>query len=79
MDHKNLSAPACAQVSPVWAAEPSNLASAVSVAQKMLAAYGTVDSADSADIFAYAQAHGALTESLRIILRALGAEAGEGQ
>jgi hypothetical protein len=37
----------------------------------MLAKYGTVD---SADVFAYAQAHGGLAESLRILLRALGAE-----
>ncbi|MDX3747477.1 hypothetical protein [Streptomyces sp. AK08-02] len=51
--------------------EPSDLDVAIRVGQKMLDAYGTVD---SGDIFAYAQAHGALTESLRILLRALGAE-----
>ncbi|WP_326729730.1 hypothetical protein [Streptomyces phaeochromogenes] len=55
-------------------AEPSDLTVAVSVAQKMIAAYGVVD---SGDIFAYAQAHGALTESLRILLRAVGAEPDE--
>lgn len=53
------------------AAEPSDLAVAIRVAQKMLAAYGTVD---SGDIFAYAQAHGGLSEALRIMLRALGVE-----
>jgi hypothetical protein len=55
-------------------AEQSNLDVAIRVAQKMLTVYGNVD---SSDIFAYAQAHGALAESLRIILRALGAEGGE--
>jgi hypothetical protein len=54
--------------------ERSDLDVAIRVAQKMLTVYGNVD---SSDIFAYAQAHGALTESLRIILRALGAEGGE--
>lgn len=51
-------------------AAPSDLDVAISVAQKMLARYGTVD---SGDIFAYAQAHGGLTEALRILLRALDA------
>ncbi|NEC92177.1 hypothetical protein G3I71_41870 [Streptomyces sp. SID12501] len=51
--------------------EPSDLAVAVRVGQKMLARYGAVD---SGDIFAYAQAHGGLTEALRILLRAVGAE-----
>jgi hypothetical protein len=71
MDHENLSAPTCALIT---APEPSDLDVAIRVAQRMLAAYGTVDG----DIFAYAQAHGALTEALRIMLRAHGAEAGEG-
>ncbi|MEU8906527.1 hypothetical protein [Streptomyces mirabilis] len=52
-------------------AEPGELAVAIRVGQYMLARYGTVD---SSDIFAYAQAHGGLAESLRIMLRALGAE-----
>lgn len=51
--------------------EPGELAAAIRVGQKMLARYGTVD---SGDIFAYAQAHGGLTEALRILLRAVGAE-----
>ncbi|MET7780793.1 hypothetical protein ABZU94_07150 [Streptomyces mirabilis] len=49
---------------------------AISVAQKMLAAY--TDTSKLGE-FGYAQAHGALSESLRILLRALGAEGGEGQ
>ncbi|WP_328757444.1 hypothetical protein [Streptomyces sp. NBC_00271] len=52
-------------------AEPGELAVAVRVGQRMLAAYGTVD---DGDIFAYAQAHGGLAEALRILLRAVGAE-----
>ncbi|MFJ3044020.1 hypothetical protein [Streptomyces tendae] len=57
--------------------ESSDLEVAIRVAQKMLAAYG--DSSDLADIFAYAQAHGALTEALRLLLRALDAETETGQ
>lgn len=60
-----------AQRSAVLTDEPSDLAVAISVAQKMLTAYGTVD---SGSIFAYTQAHGALTEALRILLCALDAE-----
>lgn len=52
-------------------AEPSDLAAAIRVGRRVLDIYGTVD---SVDIFAYAQAHGGLAESLRILLRALGAE-----
>jgi hypothetical protein len=55
-------------------AEPDDLAVAIRVGQYMLGKYGTVD---SSDIFAYAQAHGGLTEALRILLRALSAEGGE--
>lgn len=51
--------------------EPSNLAVAIRVAQKMLTAYGTVD---SSSIYAYTVAHGGLAEALRILLRAVGAE-----
>jgi hypothetical protein len=54
--------------------DPDDLAVAIRVGQYMLDKYGTVD---SADIFAYAQAHGGLAEALRILLRALGAEVGE--
>jgi len=50
----------------------SELEAAVSVARKMLAAYGDSSGFDQ---FGYAQAHGALSESLRILLRALGVEA----
>lgn len=49
---------------------PAELATAISVGQRMLDAYGTVD---GNDLFAYAQAHGGLAEALRILLRALGA------
>ncbi|MET7775340.1 hypothetical protein ABZU94_14045 [Streptomyces mirabilis] len=49
---------------------PAELTAAIGLAQKMLTDYGTVDG----DIYAYCQAHGALTETLRIMLRALGAE-----
>jgi len=69
MDHENLSAPTCA---PIIAAEPSDLDVAISVAQRMLAHYGTVN---SGSIYAYTVAHGALSESLRLVLRAVGAEA----
>jgi hypothetical protein len=55
----------------VPAIEPSDLDVAIRVGQKMLAMYGGVG---HGDIFAYAQAHGGLTEALRILLRALGAE-----
>ena len=51
--------------------EPSDLATAVRVGQKMLAAYGD---SSGFDVFTYAQAHGALAETVRILLRALGAE-----
>ncbi|MEU9065471.1 hypothetical protein AB0D60_01055 [Streptomyces sp. NPDC048306] len=56
--------------------EPSNpnLDTAVRVAREMLAAYGSTDYADHA---AVAQAFGATRESLRILLRALDAGAGE--
>ncbi|MFC9631434.1 hypothetical protein ACFTY8_19585 [Streptomyces mirabilis] len=50
---------------------PVELTAAIGLAQKMLTAYGTVDG----DIYTYCQAHGALTETVRILLRALGAEA----
>ncbi|MGV9987752.1 hypothetical protein [Streptomyces olivaceus] len=49
--------------------ELPDLQVAVSVARQMLNAYG--DSSKLTDVFAYAQAHGALTESLRILLRAV--------
>jgi hypothetical protein len=52
----------------VTAVEPSDLAVAIRVAQKMLARYG--NSSDF-DVFDYAQAHGGLAEALRILLRAL--------
>lgn len=49
---------------------------AIRVAQKMLAAYS--DTSNFGE-FGYAQAHGALSESIRLLLRALGAETGEDQ
>ncbi|MFG3586598.1 hypothetical protein [Streptomyces sp. NPDC047990] len=60
---------------PSTAVDSRELGIAVHVGQEMLAAYGTVEG----DVFAYAQAHGGLVEALRILLRALGAERGEGQ
>jgi len=84
MAQQNLSAPESAQINtaePLYGAaadavrdqlrQRSELESAVTVAQKMLAAYGDTSGFDE---FGYAQAHGALSESLRILLRALGAE-----
>ncbi|MFD6432843.1 hypothetical protein [Streptomyces venezuelae] len=50
---------------------PSELLAAIQIACRMLDAFGTIDYRDSA---AASSAHGALTESLRILLRALGAE-----
>jgi hypothetical protein len=52
-------------------AEASDLAVAIRVGQKMLAAYGD---SSGFDVFAFAQAHGGLAEALRILLRALDAE-----
>ncbi|MGW2044660.1 hypothetical protein ACWCPF_05685 [Streptomyces sp. NPDC001858] len=52
-------------------ASNGELQAAVRTAQKMLAAYGDSSGFDE---FGYAQAHGALSESLRILLRALDAE-----
>jgi len=52
-------------------AKPSALDTAIRVAQRMLADYGNTS---GYDIYAYAQAHGGLTEALRILLRALDAE-----
>ncbi|MDT0568886.1 hypothetical protein RM704_15645 [Streptomyces sp. DSM 3412] len=49
----------------------TDLAVAIRVAQKMLAAYSDTKNFGE---FGYAQAHGALSESIRILLRALGAE-----
>ncbi|MFI5684677.1 hypothetical protein [Streptomyces sp. NPDC051636] len=56
---------------PLGLPDPGELNTAIRVGQRMLAAYGSVE---GADVFAYAQAHGGLTEALRILLRALGAE-----
>jgi len=55
----------------VGAPDPRELATALHVARKMLAVYGD---SSGFDIFAYAQAHGGLTEALRIVLRALDTE-----
>ncbi|MGW0169536.1 hypothetical protein ACWDWT_30825 [Streptomyces sp. NPDC003343] len=68
----DLAMPATAGGTTHLAPEPGDLDCAITVAQKMLTAYGTVDG----DIYAYCQAHGALTETIRILLRALGVEAG---
>ncbi|WP_069885259.1 hypothetical protein [Streptomyces luteocolor] len=50
---------------------PDALVAAITVAQRMLDTYGIVDYGNSGDV---AAAHGALRESLRILLRALGTE-----
>ncbi|MFB7739592.1 hypothetical protein ACFC08_35635 [Streptomyces sp. NPDC056112] len=65
----SMSAPAGNTTPP--AVEPSDLDVAISVARDMLAAYAGVD---HGDIFALNQAHGAIREALRILLRALSAE-----
>lgn len=52
--------------------EHVDLTVAIGVAQKMLTAYSDTSTFGE---FGYAQAHGALSESLRLLLRALGAEA----
>lgn len=56
---------------PVTHQNTTDLAVAIRVGQRMLAAYGDVG---RGDIYAYAEAHGGLTEALRILLRALDAE-----
>ncbi|MEU3546305.1 hypothetical protein [Streptomyces longwoodensis] len=56
---------------PLGMPDPRELDAAIRVGRKMLAAYGRVD---GCDVFAYARAHGGLSEALRILLRALGAE-----
>ena len=56
---------------PAAVTEPTDLEVAVSVAQRMLVDYAGVD---HGDIFALNEAHGAIREALRILLRALGAE-----
>ncbi|MFC4500645.1 MULTISPECIES: hypothetical protein [Streptomyces] len=60
----------CASITAL-AAQNAELETAIRVAQRMLDAYGDPT---GFDVFAYAQAHGGLTEALRILLRALGAE-----
>ncbi|SBT91402.1 hypothetical protein GA0115233_103034 [Streptomyces sp. DI166] len=50
----------------------TELDTAIRVAQRMLRHYGTVDGSST---YAYTVAHGGLTEALRLLLRALGAEA----
>ncbi len=50
----------------------TELDTAIRVAQRMLCHYGTVDGSST---YAYTVAHGGLTEALRLLLRALGAEA----
>ncbi|MEU3287845.1 hypothetical protein [Streptomyces longwoodensis] len=54
--------------SPAVAVQTSELATAVRVARQLLADYGD---STGYDLFAYAQAHGGLSEALRILLRAL--------
>lgn len=54
--------------------EPSDLAVAIRVAQYMLAKHGK---ASPGDLFGVNQAYGAVTEALRLVLRALDAEPAE--
>ena len=88
MAQQNLSAPESAQINvrqPLYGAaalavrdqlrQLPELRVATRVAQHMLDEYGTVD----ADLLAYAHAHGALTEALRLLLRALDAETETGR
>ncbi|USQ86997.1 hypothetical protein NFX46_26740 [Streptomyces phaeoluteigriseus] len=60
----------CASITAL-AAQNGELEAAIRTAQKMLSCYG--DSSGFGE-FGYVEAHGALTESMRILLRALGAE-----
>ncbi len=60
----------CASISAL-AAQNSELEAAIRVAQRMLTVYGD---SSGFDVYGYAQAHGALAESLRILLHALDAE-----
>ncbi|MEU8031315.1 hypothetical protein AB0C13_22190 [Streptomyces sp. NPDC049099] len=53
--------------------QSTELQTAIRVARRMLLAYG--DTTDF-DLFAYAQAHGGLHATVRMLLRALGAEPG---
>lgn len=66
--HTAEQAPTSVGALPGSAAEPDDLAVAVRVAQYILARYGTVG---HEDVFALNQAYGAVTESLRILLRAI--------
>ncbi|MEU0069519.1 hypothetical protein ABZ027_08240 [Streptomyces sp. NPDC006332] len=59
---------------PLGLPDPRELDTAIRVGQKMLDRYGTVE---GADVFAYVEAHGGITEALRILLRTLGAEPDE--
>ncbi|WP_306186945.1 hypothetical protein [Streptomyces sp. MK5] len=68
MDHQHSSAPTGVQIN---LAEHPALATAITIAKEMLAEYAGVG---YDDIFALAAAHGAIRESLRILLRALGTE-----
>lgn len=70
----DLSTSACADDTTLPVDEPSDLAVAIRVAQEMLGIYEHVD---YGDICHLVQAYGAIRESLRIVLRALGTEAGE--
>lgn len=63
-------APTSVGALPAASPEPSDLAVAVRVAQKMLTAYGD----SSREDFSYPAAYGALAESVRLLLRALDAE-----
>ncbi|MFJ8191093.1 hypothetical protein ACIQ8D_15170 [Streptomyces sp. NPDC096094] len=54
--------------------EPSDVDVAVRVARRLLDDYADVD---HGDVFALNQAHGAITEALRILLRAVDTETGE--
>lgn len=67
----DLSMSACADNTTLPAVDAGEFQAAIRTAQKMLAAYGDSSGFDQ---FGYAQAHGALAESLRILLRALDAE-----
>ncbi|MFD4557587.1 hypothetical protein ACFWP5_25240 [Streptomyces sp. NPDC058469] len=60
----------------VHAPEPSDLDVAIALGRRSLTKYGQPDFGDPNGI---SHAHGHLTESLRILLRALGVEAGEGE
>lgn len=87
MDNQHISVPTGASINvaePLYGAAADHVRdqlrehravdTAVTIAKEILGEYGSVG---YDDIFALAQAHGAIRESLRILVRAIDAERGE--